>query len=272
MTASVIWEPLAQWLATEMGYAIGPERYYLLDAHCKSLLDSNRVQQPVELVSLARSNPTVRQQVFDAVAINESYFFRDERLWDDLPQRILPELRDTVKQRGTLSVLMCACSHGQEIYTLQMVCQEQTQALGSVGLEITAVDIDTGALAAARGGTYNDVEIGRGLSPARRDRWFQRKSNVWQVKPELQRNLLFLQLNLQSAFTFPRRFDLVFCRNVLIYFTPADRKRIVERLGTYLNGYGYLVLGGAETLIGISEAFQARRIGSTTLYQKRMAV
>ncbi len=262
------WAPVAVWLEREIGFVVGPERYHLLDSHCRELVKVRHLSSPKALIDLACIDRAVRQEVINAVAINESYFFRDTALWGDLGQRILPELAAEIPRGRAIKVLMCACSHGQEIYTLAMTVQEHAAALRGLQMEITATDIDTEALAIAQAGVYSSIEIGRGLDQARRDRWFQPHGESWQVKPELKRGSSFVHLNLNTAFTFAQRFDLVLCRNVLIYFSPENRRRIVERLAEYTNGFGYLVLGGAETLLGVTDRWHPRRIGSSTLHQK----
>ncbi len=263
------WSPVAAFIESEVGFVINPDRYYLLSAQCSGLLARVGLRDPGQLVLRAKSDATLRQALINATTINESLFFRDVRLWDDLGARVLPELAAEVRQRGTLRILCCACSRGQEIYTLAMVIAENRPAIGPVSVEITACDIDTEVLAAARLGRYNQFEMTRGIDLIRSKRWFIADGDHWRVRPELQDGITFRQLNLTTPFDFPLRFDLIFCRNVLIYFSVGMRKRIIDRLGNCLTGHGYLGVGGSETLLGVTDQLQARRIGSSTLYQKR---
>ena len=263
------WAPVAAWFGREIGFVIGPDRYYLVHANCRELLAETRLASPQALVDAASSDPRLRQRLINAGTINESFFFRDVNLWHDLGTRVLPDLAKECSFRRRIEVLICACSRGQEVYTLAMLAVERAAELQGVSLSITATDIDTEVMGIARAGHYSDLEVGRGLSPERRERFFTRAGDGWQIRPALQAGISFSQINLNNAFTFPLRYDLVFCRNVLIYFSTPARKQVVDRLGNYTSNWGWLVLGGAETLIGISDTWNPRRMGDSTFYQKR---
>jgi chemotaxis protein methyltransferase CheR len=263
------WAPVAAWFGREIGFVLTPERYYLVHANCRELLEESRLGTPQALADAANKDPRLRQRLINAGTINESFFFRDVNLWHDLGTRVLPDLAKECAFRRRIEVLICACSRGQEVYTLAMLAAERAAELQGVSLAITAADIDTEVMGIARAGRYSDLEVGRGLSPERRERFFMRSGDGWQVRPELQAGVNFTQINLNTPFTFPVRYDLVFCRNVLIYFSTAARKTVVDRLGNYTSNWGWLVLGGAETLLGISDTWNPRRMGDSTFYQKR---
>ena len=260
------WAPVAGYLEREIGFSLPPERWYLIDAACAPLA-KEFASSPEQLAGLAARDPRLRQRLINAATINESYFFRDTGLWKDLGERILPELAAEVKYRGRVQVLVCACSRGQEVWTIAMTAQMQAQRIG-MPVEILATDIDTEVLAYARAGRYNSIEVSRGLNEALLDRFFIRDGDGWCVRDSLRVGVRFEQVNLAAPFTVATRHDLVFCRNVLIYFSLVLRKAIVERLANATAPYGYLLLGGAETLLGVSDLWQPRRLGASTVYQR----
>jgi chemotaxis protein methyltransferase CheR len=259
-----VWAPLAQWLEREIGFQLEPSRWYLFESAFRPLLKELQLSEVRDLIAAASRNPALRQRCINCATINESLFFRDQNLWPDLATRILPQLKQDCAFRGHISVLICACSRGQEVWSLIMTAREN-----DIRLNILATDVDTEVLSIAQSGIYSDLDVSRGLSDDRRSRFMERHGANWQVRPDLRRDLIFQTFNLATDFTFPQRFDLVLCRNVLIYFTLPMRQRIVERLATYTANWGFLLLGGAESLLGVTSPWQARRIGQTTVYQKQ---
>lgn len=260
------WTPVARYLTDEIGYAIPTNKYYLLDAHLGKLLGPDRAD-PLALVSAAKSDRQLRQQVINGATINESFFFRDRSLWDCLRTRLLDEIATAVSFCKELHVLMCACSRGQEIYSLSMLLAEHP-AYRQIRHQIQAVDIDTTVLDQARAGCYSELEVTRGLDDERRQRYFDSDGRNYRVRADLKRNIHFAQLNLNEPFHFSRRFDLVFCRNVLIYFDPTKKTAILDRLAQYTNNHGYLILGGAESTMNLSQAWNPRTVAGTTVYEK----
>jgi chemotaxis protein methyltransferase CheR len=229
-------------------------------------MKKHTVASPMQLISRAAQDKNLRQELLNAITINETLFFRDAGLWHDMSNIILPQMLASKQSKKEVNVLICACSRGQEVYTLGIAAQE---AEGVVPLRIIAADIDTNVLAAARQGRYSDLEVKRGLNTVRLKRHFTRKDEYWHAKQELKRNVSFVDINLASDFKFSERFDIVFCRNVLIYFTIQKRKDILDRFANFTNDDGYLILGGAETMLGVTDTWIPKRIKSSTVYQKR---
>lgn len=260
------WSPLARWLLSEIGYAIASEKFYLLDANVGALLAG---RSPAQLVDQCTRDASTRQAVINAATINESLFFRDTSLWHMLNQRLLPELAPALSFSHELHVLCCACSRGQEVWSLAMTLAEHPLYAEKIRLRVHAVDIDTQVLAYAQEGSYSELEVSRGLEPARLARWFTRSGNRYRISDALRAGLTFSTLNLNSAFTFARRFDLVFCRNVLIYFQPSGKTSVLDRLAHYTNNHGFLILGGAETTLNLSNAWNPRAFAGYTVYEKR---
>ncbi len=270
---TTLWAPLAAWLLDEIGYAIPEHKYYLLNNNMTPIMTAHGLPRVHDLIGAARLNPKIRQDVINAATINESFFFRDTSVWHALGTRILPKLAEEVSFQKQINILVCACSRGQEVYTIKMIAEENKQTLNNTRCVITATDIDTGVLAQAKSGQYTKLEAERGLDPALRQRYFSPINNNpndgYTINPILKQNLSFQQLNLNEKFSFPHRFDLIFCRNVLIYFDVANKKKIVEQLAGYLNNHGYLMLGGAESLIGVTDIMSSRLIDNCLVHQKK---
>ena len=264
------WNSLAAYVHQEIGYAIEPHKYYLLDNHIKPLMQRESFANVEALVFRCRSDTQLRQEVINAVTINETYFFRDENLWKDLSDRVIPELVGEVKYSNTLRILICACSKGQEIYTLAMVLDQLRNVLGSVRPDILATDIDTSVIDYAKAGVYSEFELSRGLDPRLKDRYFSAIGpNRFEVSEDLKRYVRFQQWNLAEALPVNHRFDLIFCRNVMIYFDADLKKRVFGGLAHVLNNYGYLAIGGSESALNVTTELSPRRIGATTFLQKK---
>lgn len=264
------WNSLAAYVHQEIGYAIEPHKFYLFDNHIKPLMERESVPCVDTLVIRCRTDANLRQEVINAVTINETYFFRDENLWKDLRERIIPELVQEVKYSNTLRILICACSKGQEIYTLAIVLEQMRSILGSVRSDILATDIDTSVLNYAQAGIYSDFELSRGLDLDLREKYFKPiGANRFEVSAELKRHVRFQQWNLAENLPVNHRFDLIFCRNVMIYFDADLKQRVFTGLAHVLNNYGYLAIGGSESAMKVTSALSPRRIGSTTFLQKQ---
>ena len=264
------WNSLAAYVHQEIGYAIEPHKYYLLDNHIKPLMQRESFANVEALVFRCRTDAQLRQEVINAVTINETYFFRDEHLWKDLRDRIIPELVGEVKYSNTLRILICACSKGQEIYTLAMVLDQLSSVLGGVRPDILATDIDTSVIEYAKAGVYSEFELSRGLDPRLRDKYFSAIGpNRFEVSADLKRHVRFQQWNLAEALPVNHRFDLIFCRNVMIYFDADLKKRVFGGLAHVLNNYGYLAIGGSESALNVTTDLGPRRIGGTTFLQKK---
>ena len=263
------WNSLAAYVHQEIGYAIEPHKYYLLDNHIKPLMKRGSFPNVESLVLRCRTDTQLRQEVINAVTINETYFFRDEYLWKDLNTRVIPELVQEVKFSNTLRILICACSKGQEIYTLAMVLDQMRDQLGSVRADILATDIDTSVIEYAQAGIYSEFELSRGLDPRLREKYFKQvASNRFQIDDSLKQNITFQQWNLAEALPVSHRFDLIFCRNVMIYFDVELKKKVFGGLAHVLNNYGYLAIGGSESALNVTDILTPRRIGGTTFLQK----
>lgn len=253
------------------GFTTDPRRSQLMADRIAPVLASHGLQDPEELALRLRpgvADAALAAALVDAVVINETLFFRDRALFDALRTVLLPTLIDARRERRRLRFWSAACSTGQEPYSLAMLLDEQSRALAGWTLDVVGTDISRTALAAARAGVYSHFEVQRGLSTHQLLRHFRRLGTGWEISEALREAVTFSERNLLADFRGLGQFDLVCCRNVLMYMDPKRRNEILERIADILAPDGYLVLGAAETIVGLTEAFVALP-GQSSIFVKR---
>lgn len=207
----------------------------------------------------------IKLKIIDAMTINETLFFRDIHPFELLKSKILPELK-AKKNSKRLDIWCAAASSGQEPYTIAMILKELSVQFQGWNINIIASDISEKMLAKAKEGSYNQMEVNRGLPLAYLTQFFEKKGPNWQINKEIRDMVKFQKINLIHPWTIPKM-DLVFMRNVLIYFNIETKKDIVKRVEETLNPDGYLFLGGAETTMGINNQFARVGIDKFPCYQ-----
>lgn len=216
-----------------------------------------------------RARPDLHAKIVDALTTNETSWFRDAEPFQALATHLVPELIASRAAERTLRVWSAACSSGQEPYSIAMILEETLPA--GWRYEILATDISAEMLARAEAGRFSQLEINRGLPAPRLVRHFERDGTSWRVSPGLRRNITFKQLNLNAALPALPMFDVVFLRNVLIYFDVATKRSVLGRVTSRLRPDGRLFLGSAETTIGIDDRFERVPAGRTSTYRVRTA-
>lgn len=203
------------------------------------------------------------RQVVEALLNNETYFFRDKPTFDQLPDMILPELARRRAATRHLSIWSAGCSTGQEAYSLAMVFAEQAERWEGWTIDILGTDVSHRAVAAARTGRYSQFEVQRGLSVSQMLDHFDECDGGWQIREHTRANTRFQQHNILSSAPRRQPFDLILCRNVLLYFNQQTREHTFARLAQALASDGFLMLGAGETITGQTNEFApaARRIG-----------
>ncbi|MEI8018138.1 MAG: protein-glutamate O-methyltransferase CheR [Schlesneria sp.] len=194
------------------------------------------------------------QEVIESLVTHETSFFRDAHYFDELTERILPRLIARQAPERRLSIWCAACSTGQEAYSVAMILREQfAQRLNDWHIELLATDLSEISLQQARSGRYTDVEVRRGLTPARLTQHFRQDGDGWQIDDRLKRMVRFQQLNLTAVWPPFPTMDLILLRNVLVYMNPATREKILTRMQRILHSEGRLILGSSESS-GIPDA------------------
>ena len=214
----------------------------------------------------SRGTPAQRMAVVEALTTNETSWFRDGAPFDVLRTTVVPELLSAPGRRGRLTVWSAACSSGQEAYTIAMVMAELAVPRG-VGVDILATDISQEMLDRTASGTYSQLEVGRGLPAPMMVKHFKRAGTQWQVADTLRSMVRVQKLNLAAPFPPMPVFDIVFLRNVLIYFDAATKRSILQRVRRVLSPDGFLFLGGAETTLGIDDEWTRETVGRFTLHR-----
>jgi chemotaxis protein methyltransferase CheR len=243
----------AEILRTRLGIIISVDKQYLVESRLKPIAASAGVGSVAELLARLRrdGSPKLLSTALDAMTTNETFFFRDGTPFEQFAQ-LLPDL---VRRRAGMPIRIwsAACSTGQEPYSLAMLLEEEAERLPGLKFEITATDVSLRVLEKAKLGIYSTFEVQRGLSLARLGRHFHPDPAGYRINPVLQRNIQWRENNLLNGFKDLGLFDVIFCRNVLIYFAREVRGQVLERLADQLRDGGRLFLGSAETPLGLTE-------------------
>jgi len=248
---------LAELLRRRSGLALTPDKRYLLESRLAPVARRLELADVAALVRRLRAGEEadVVAQVVDAMTTNESFFFRDGRPFEQFARHMLPALIAARRSTRRLAIWSAAAATGQEPYSLALCLEDRAEELRGWQVEILATDLSPTALARARAGRYSQFEVQRGLSVQRLVQGFTQERDGWVVKPELKRWIRFAPLNLLDLAPGFGRFDVIFCRNVLIYFDRATKRRVVETMAQMLPPDGFFVLGGTETVLGVTERF-----------------
>jgi chemotaxis protein methyltransferase CheR len=245
---------LAALLKTRSGLIIGQDKVYLLETRLTSML---RRESLVDLNALAErlgrpgAEPIARE-VVEAMTTNESFFFRDDKPFQHFKTQALPRLISARPAGATLRIWSAASSTGQEAYSLAMILTESKAVVGQRQIEIIGTDIAREPLNRAKEGQYTQFEVQRGLPVQYLMKYFKKEEQYWRIAPEIRKMAQFREFNLLGDLRSLGRFDIVFCRNVLIYFDQATKTRVLEGIAALMSPDGMLYLGGAETVLGIT--------------------
>ncbi|MFA6115655.1 MAG: protein-glutamate O-methyltransferase CheR [Sphingomonas sp.] len=245
---------LAALLESRTGQQIAANREWRIETALKPLMRERGHETLDELVGEVLRSPTVGDHVVDALLNQESSFFRDAAVLD-----MIAEAVDAMRAEGLtrrVRIWSAGCSLGQEPLSLAMLFSERDEATGALSPEIVATDVSEAALSRARSGRYSQFEIQRGLPIRRMMQWFDPVGGDWVAKPELVRQISFRKLNLVADPLPIGRFDIILCRNVLLYLSASLRTRVFDRLAEVARPGALLVLGAGETVIGQTEAFR----------------
>ena len=248
-----------------------PGKEYLVESRLLALVQRKGLPDISALVNELRKvrDGALHTQVVEAMTTNETSFFRDVHPFHALRDKILPELVERRARERTLRIWSAACSSGQEPYTLVMLLREHFPALAAWRIEILGTDLSSEVLDRAREGRYAQLEVNRGLPAAMLVKYFEHQGASWVVKPDLKRNVEFRVMNLVAPWPTMRAFDLVFLRNVLIYFDRPTKQQILERVKGVLRPDGYLFLGAAETTLNVHDGYERVALERAGCYRLR---
>jgi len=261
-------------LQSASGITLGQEQRYLVNARLGVLLREQGIVSLDELVEQLKAHPfgSLRAQVVDAMCTHETLWFRDGHPFQTLKEHLLPQ-RLAEGRHAPLRIWSAAASSGQEPYSIAMLLDEFEQsrtALFRSTVEIVASELSCRMLEVCQRGEYDALAMRRGLSDERLNRYFERAGEGrWRVKPAIRQRVTFRAQNLLDSFTMLGKFDIIFCRNVLIYFSQTVREDIIKRLHGSLKPGGYLLLGATEALAGLGEHYRTVRFNQSIVYQAK---
>ena len=260
------------FLEKQCGIVLGENKQYLVKSRLAPLMAKFDVATLGDLVTrtLSPMERQLRASVIDAMTTNETLWFRDEYPFELLKKRLLPEFKN---QRTPLKIWSAASSSGQEPYSIAMAVtefQQKNPSSFSGGVQIIGTDISNTMLEHCKYGHYDSLALSRGLSAERKRMFFENgDKGMSKVKDSVKKMVSFRQLNLLNSYSLMGRFDIIFCRNVLIYFAPEIKKQIISQFEGALNSEKYLFLGASESLSGLNQNFDMVRCNPGIIYQKK---
>ena len=250
---------LRKVLRERSGLVLSAEKQYLAESRLLPVARKHGFAGLGDLVGKLKSTAAfapLTVEVVEAMTTNESFFFRDKVPFDHFRDTIMPALMAARAREKRIRIWCTACATGQEPYSLAMSLKAIGPALAGWRVEIIASDISNEVLENAKAGIYNQFEVQRGLPIQQLVKFFSQVGEAWQIAPEIRAMVQFRPLNLLNDFASLGTFDLVFCRNVLIYFGQETKVDVLNRLARQMPSDGFLILGAAETVVGLTDAFK----------------
>lgn len=238
------------------GLALTEDKIYLLESRLMPLAKPKGINTLSELVSNLRVKPdeVFLREITEAMTTNESMFFRDIKPFEQFRKIALPKIMEANAGSKKIRIWSAACSNGQEPYSLAMCLQEESAKLAGWNVEIVGTDLCSKVLAKAREGIYTQFEVQRGLPIQMLLKYFEQlPGNQWRIKPEIRKMISFREKNLIDHIALMGNFDVIFCRNVLIYFDVLTKNNVLEQLAKILPKHGFLFLGSTETILGMDK-------------------
>jgi chemotaxis protein methyltransferase CheR len=249
---------LRRLLRERSGLVLAAEKQYLAESRLVPVARRHAMTTLTELIERLRSKSPAAliAEVVEAMTTNETFFFRDKLPFDHFRDTMMPALLAARAREKRIRIWCTAASTGQEPYSLAMLIKGMGAAVAGFRFEIVATDLASEVLEKAKAGIYSQFEVQRGLPVQLLVKFFSQQGESWQLAPELRSMVQFRSLNLLNDFSPLGTFDIVFCRNVLIYFDQDNKIAVLNRIARQIADDGYLVLGAAETVIGLTDAFK----------------
>ena len=260
------------------GIHLNPGKEYLLETRLVKMLTSTGSDNFTDLYKKIRADfsKKLEQELLNAMTTNETLFFRDRAPFDLLQHKIIPDLidrrvpgADVNKSPLTLRIWSAACSTGQEVYSIGIVLKELLGDTTRHNVSILGTDISDEAVTKASHGYYSLVDIERGLPPVKLNQYFNKENDKWKIDDEIRSLATFKKLNLMDDFSHLGKFDIIFCRNVAIYFPEEKKKSLFNRISKLLKPDGALIIGGTESIATICPTFESKRYLRSIFYQHK---
>jgi len=251
-------EHISKLLYTRSGLVLGEDKAYLVESRLNPIARKWEFKNFDDMAFAIRTagNSKLIADVVEAMTTNESFFFRDQTPFKHFEDTVLPSLLQNRAQKRQFRIWSAACSSGQEPYTLAMILKEHASKLANWKIEILATDLSTQILDKAKEGNYSQFEVQRGLPITLLMKYFKQVGDKWQIADELRQMITYRVFNLLDSMKALGQFDVVYCRNVLIYFDQETKGKVLDAIADAMAPDGVLFLGGAETVLGISDRFK----------------
>jgi chemotaxis protein methyltransferase CheR len=257
---------LQQYVYSRVGIVLEDDKHYLFESRLAPIVKELGLSSVNDLCVFLHKehNAKVAQQVDEAMTTNETYFFRDPRQYEAIRAFLLPKLRQEPRANRSLRFWSAASSTGQEAYSLAMLLLQE----GFEGrhIEILGTDFCSKVVDRARSGIYQQIEVNRGLPTSLLVKYFERSGLAWKLSETVRRMAHFERIDLRNSMSALGPFDLVFCRNVMIYFDEETKRKILKEIHSTLYRGGWLILGGTETAFGLDEWYKRETVGNITVY------
>ena len=268
---------IAQYIYDISGIFLDASKAYLFETRLSSIAEEHGCTSYQDLYTKAKRDlkKTIERQIIDAISTNETLFFRDKGPFELLQHKILPEIIDkrtpgSSNLKTNIKIWSAASSTGQELYSIAIIIKELIPDPSRYNISLLGTDISDTAVSQASYGKYNKFEIERGLPQKQLQRYFTLFGDSWKIKDEIRAMVNFKKLNLMLPFSALGKFDIIFCRNVAIYFTLPDRKKLFDKIADSLADDGFLVIGSTESLTGVCPRFIPKKHLKSIFYQKKL--
>jgi len=268
---------IAQYIYDISGIFLDESKSYLFETRLSSIAEEQGCATYQDLYNKSKRDlkKTIERQIIDAISTNETLFFRDKGPFELLQHKLLPEMIDkrspsSPNLKTNIKIWSAASSTGQELYSIAIIIKELIPDLSRYNISLLGTDISDMAVSQASYGKYNKFEIERGLPQKQLQRYFTLFGDSWKIKDEIRAMVNFKKLNLMLPFAALGKFDIIFCRNVAIYFTLEDRKKLFNKIADSLADDGFLVIGSTESLTGVCPRFVPLKHLKSLFYQKKL--
>lgn len=267
---------VAQYIYDISGIYLDSSKAYLFETRLSSIAEEHGCKSYTDLCQQAKRDPkkTIERKIINAISTNETLFFRDKSPFELLKHKLLPEMIDARAPRSpgmktNIRIWSAAASTGQELYSIAITVKELVKNDSAYNFTLLGTDISDEAIAQASYGKYNKFEIERGLDQRTLRQYFTLFGNTWKIRDEIRAMVNFRKFNLMQPFIGLGKFDIIFCRNVAIYFTLEDRKKLFNKIADSLADDGFLMIGSTESLSGVCPKFIPKRHLRSIFYQKK---
>lgn len=264
----------SNYIKSICGNQIDSNKAYLIENRLFPLMQETKSVSWLDLFSKVKADltGTLKRKVINAITTNETSFFRDSTPFELLQHKILPDLFDSLNKKHQneeipIRIWSAACSTGQELYSTAIIISELLEGKGRYDVRLLGTDISDNVIAKASYAKYNQLEIDRGMPKAKLEKYFVRDGDLWKVRDEIRAMATFKLLNLLEPFYFPYKFDIIFCRNVAIYFAEEDKKKLYNRLADMLARDGFLIIGSTESIGNLCPRLKPFRYIRSVYYQ-----